>query len=149
MISGASRGIGATIAAELHAAGWCVSLGLRDPSAAPVAGDTVLACRFDALDPASERAWRRATLDRFGRLDGLVLNAGIHSRATVLEAQEDEFDRLMAVNVKSPMRLAQAAWNDLAATGADKPEPGRIVRSEGFSPSNRCSPPHCGSPSAA
>jgi NAD(P)-dependent dehydrogenase (short-subunit alcohol dehydrogenase family) len=32
--------------------------------------------RFDALEPASAEAWLRATLDRFGRLDALINNAG-------------------------------------------------------------------------
>lgn len=127
MISGASRGIGAAIAAEMRAAGWNVSLGLRRPETAGQGDPACLACRYDAEDPASEAAWVAATRARFGRLDGLVLNAGIHSRASVLEAGGAEFDRLMAVNVKSPMRLAQLAWADLAALTPEKPEPGRIV----------------------
>ncbi|MEC7762983.1 MAG: SDR family NAD(P)-dependent oxidoreductase [Pseudomonadota bacterium] len=127
MISGASRGIGKAIAAELLDAGWAVSLGLRDVSAAPFTGPNVLCSRYDALDPQSEAAWVDETRARFGRLDGLVLSAGIHSKTTVLDAGEDEFDRLMDVNVKSPMRLAQKAWGALAETGADKAEPGRIV----------------------
>lgn len=127
MISGASRGIGAAIAGRMRAAGWNVSLGLRNADAPPLAGEGVLACHYDALDRASEPLWLERTLARFGRLDGLVLNAGIHSRATVLEAGEAEFDRLMAVNVKSPLRLAQLAWPHLAALSAEKPRPGRIV----------------------
>ncbi|WP_240200399.1 MULTISPECIES: SDR family NAD(P)-dependent oxidoreductase [Paracoccus] len=127
MISGASRGIGAAIAARMLAAGWNVSLGLRHPENAGQTTDTRLLCRYDALDPASEPDWIDATIARFGRLDGLVLNAGIHSRATVLEAQEDEFDRLIAINVKSPLRLAQLAWPHLEALPQGKPHPGRIV----------------------
>lgn len=127
MISGASRGIGAAIAARMLGAGWQVSLGLRQPSAAPLQGRDVLACHYDALDPGSEQDWVHRTMARFGRLDGLVLNAGIHSNATVLEADNDAFDRLMAVNVKSPLRLAQLAWSHLGAITDQKPEPGRIV----------------------
>lgn len=81
----------------------------------------MLAHRFDATDPDSERAWCAATLARFGRIDGLVLNAGILIRKTVLEASEAEFDEIMAVNVKSPMRLAQLVWPALEAVQ------GRIV----------------------
>ncbi len=127
MISGASRGIGAAIAARMQAAGWNVSLGLRQPETAGPDTAQRLACRYDALDPASEHDWTQATIARFGRLDGLVLNAGIHSRATVLEAADDEFDRLMAVNVKSPMRLAQLAWPHLEALPDGKRHPGRVV----------------------
>ncbi|MGR3803736.1 SDR family NAD(P)-dependent oxidoreductase [Marinibacterium profundimaris] len=122
MISGASRGIGAAIATRMQDAGWSLSLGLRDPSASPLpAADNVITCRFDANDPDSETAWVAETGARFGRLDGLVLNAGIHSHSSVLDATGDEFDQLFEINVKSPMRLAQAAW-PLLEKG-----PGRIV----------------------
>lgn len=118
MISGASRGIGAAIAERLLDAGWAVSLGMRNPSA-PTGSwpdEQVLVAPFDALDPQSERAWVDATLSRFGRLDGFVHNAGIAPRRTVLEASGDEFDRVMEVNVKSPMRLTQHAWPHLVAS---------------------------------
>lgn len=122
MISGASRGIGAAIAMQMFEQGWAVSLGLRDPDASPLPrGDRVLACRFDALDAASESDWVAATMDRFGRLDGLVHNAGISSRTSVLDAEDEEFDRLLAVNVRSPMRLTRHAWPHLARSK------GRIV----------------------
>lgn len=127
MISGASRGIGAAVATRMARAGWALSLGLRRPEGAPVTGASVLACRYDATDAESERRWVLATLERFGRLDGIVLSAGIHSRATVLEAQKAEFDRLMEINVLSPMRLAQQAWPHLAALEGGKPHAGRIV----------------------
>lgn len=114
MISGASRGIGAAIALRMFDEGWAVSLGLRDPASSPMPqGDRVLACRFDALNPASESAWVAATLERYGRLDGLVHNAGISSRTSVLDAEDEEFDRILAVNVRSPMRLTRHAWPHL------------------------------------
>ncbi|WP_245199003.1 SDR family NAD(P)-dependent oxidoreductase [Jiella mangrovi] len=121
MISGAGRGIGAAIATRLVESGWCVSLGMRDPSASRLSGKTVLVCRFDALDPDSEKAWVADTIERFGRLDGLVHNAGIAPRTSVLDADDAAFDELFAINVKSPMRLTQSAWPHLAAAR------GRIV----------------------
>jgi len=127
MISGASRGIGAAIAARMKEAGWALSLGLRQPDEAQQSGPSVLACRYDAADAESERRWVADTIERFGRLDGIVLNAGIHSKATVLEAQQTEFEKLMAINVLSPMRLAQLAWPHLAAVHDGKPHAGRIV----------------------
>jgi NAD(P)-dependent dehydrogenase (short-subunit alcohol dehydrogenase family) len=59
---------------------------------------------------------------RFGRLDGLVHNAGIMLPLTVLEASDQDFARIFAVNVRSPMRLTAQAWPHLAAG-----RPGRIV----------------------
>jgi NAD(P)-dependent dehydrogenase (short-subunit alcohol dehydrogenase family) len=123
MISGASRGIGASIAEKLLAEGWAVSLGLRNPDGSPFkAHANALACRFDALDPESERTWLDETVRRFGRIDGLVLNAGMMIQKTVLEADDADFDLIFNVNVKSPMRLSQLAWPYL-----EKAKAGRIV----------------------
>lgn len=116
LITGASRGIGAAIACEMAAAGWNLSLGLRNPDSAPLHGPGVFTHAFDALNPASEADWVAATLGKFGRIDGLVLNAGIMVPGTVLAASSDDFDRIMAVNVKSPMRLAQLCWPALEAS---------------------------------
>lgn len=123
MISGASRGIGASIAEKLLSEGWAVSLGVRTPEASTF-GDNpdALVCRFDALDPESESLWVEQTLARFGRLDGLVHNAGMMIPKTVLEAEDADFDLIFNVNVKSPMRLSQLAWPHL-----EKAPAGRIV----------------------
>ncbi|MBB4346307.1 SDR family NAD(P)-dependent oxidoreductase [Aliirhizobium cellulosilyticum] len=123
MISGASRGIGASIAEKLLSEGWAVSLGVRSPEASAFKDNAnALVCRFDALDPESERSWMKETIARFGRLDGLVHNAGIMTPKTVLEAGDDDFDLIFNVNVKSPMRLSQLAWPHL-----EKAPNGRIV----------------------
>lgn len=123
MISGASRGIGASIADKLLSEGWAVSLGLRNPDVSPFKiHPNALTCRFDALEPESERTWLDKTLCRFGRIDGLVLNAGMMIQKTVLEAEDADFDLIFNVNVKSPMRLSQLAWPHL-----EKAEAGRIV----------------------
>jgi NAD(P)-dependent dehydrogenase (short-subunit alcohol dehydrogenase family) len=114
MISGASRGIGAAIAAALAEGGWRLSLGVRRPEAA-TDGDNQLVCRFDALDPASEVLWVARTVERFGRIDAVVHNAGITIPKTMLEANDDDFDLLFGVNVKSPLRLTRAAWPHLVA----------------------------------
>lgn len=113
VISGASRGIGAATAEAMLEAGWAVSLGMRDTGVSKFSGASVLNCRYDALDPQSERDWVSQTVARFGRIDGLVLNAGIMMKKTVLEATDDDFDRMFAVNVKSPMRISQLAWPHL------------------------------------
>ncbi|MEF2073759.1 SDR family NAD(P)-dependent oxidoreductase [Consotaella aegiceratis] len=115
MISGASRGIGAAIAAALRQAGWGLSLGVRRPAALQAHPDD-LVCRFEALEPGSEAGWVEATRQRYGRIDALVHSAGIMIEKSVIEADDDDFDRLFGVNVKAPLRLTRAAWPALAET---------------------------------
>jgi len=127
MVSGANRGIGKAVARRLATRGYRLSLGARDPAAlqpllAELPGEAPLCCTYDAEDLASAEAWVAATLERFGRLDGLVNNAGIAQSATILDPDEETLDRLWRVNVKGPLRLTRLAWPQLAASGQ-----GRVV----------------------
>lgn len=127
MVSGASRGIGAAIARALHARGYSVSAGARDVAAlqaalAPLAGERLLCGRYDAADRASHADWLSATLARFGRLDGLVNNAGTSNRFAIETGEEADFDALVAVNVKGPLFLTRLCLPHLRAGGS-----GRVV----------------------
>jgi NAD(P)-dependent dehydrogenase (short-subunit alcohol dehydrogenase family) len=127
MVSGANRGIGAAIARRLHAAGYAVSAGARDVAAleaalAPLAGERLLCARYEAADRDSHAEWVAATLDRFGRLDGLVNNAGTSNRFSIEEGEEADLDALMATNLKGPLFLTRACLPHLRASGA-----GRVV----------------------
>ena len=116
LISGANRGIGAAVARELGARGWKLSLGMRSPTPGCEPGDS-LVHRYDARAAGSERDWVAATMERFGRIDAVVANAGILSSKTVAEAEDDELDALLDVNVKAPLRLVRAAWPGLKQSG--------------------------------
>ena len=120
MVSGASRGIGRAVVDRLLARGYSVSAGMRDPDGAET--PQLMTARFDATDRASHQAWLDATLDRFGRLDGLVNNAGIADRFTLEHGDEADLDALLAVNVKAPLFLTRACLPHLRTSGA-----GRIV----------------------
>lgn len=127
MISGASRGLGAAIARRLHADGYTLSLGVRDPDRArkslgPAAAPPALVERFDATRAETAARWVESTVARFGRLDGLVNNAGIFKRVTFDAGSEEELDELWQVNVKGPFRLTRLALPHLRAAGS-----GRIV----------------------
>ena len=127
MISGANRGIGLAIAQRLHEDGFCVSLGARDmdglaAATAELGDERVLRCRFEARDRAMAGAWVAETVERFGRLDGLVNNAGILLDFPYDEPDEDLLDEMWEVHVKAPYRLIVAALPHLRACGE-----GRIV----------------------
>jgi len=127
MISGANRGIGLAVARVLYDAGYSLSLGARDPAAfADVTGDwapdRVLTGRYDATDQETHRQWVAATVERFGRLDGLVNNAGIMEDVSVEDGSDEALDRMWAVNVKAPLSMTRAALPHLRRCGA-----GRII----------------------
>lgn len=112
MVSGASRGIGAAIATRLAAAGWTLSLGMRTPR--PGEG---FVHAYDADAPDAEAEWVAATIERFGRIDALVCNAGVAMQKSVVEATDADMAAMLQVNVLAPQRLARAAWPYLTASG--------------------------------
>ncbi len=123
LVSGANRGIGLAIAGLLAARGYRLSLGARDPASIDVARfPDALTAAWQAEDAASSRAWVAATLERFGRLDGLVMNAGLALEVGLMEEDETAYDQMWEVNFKGPLRLARAAMPALRAAGH-----GRVV----------------------
>ena len=70
-----------------------------------------------------ERDWIASALDRFGRIDAVIANAGIMVPKTVIEGSDAELDAMWEVNVKAPRRLAQAAFPALAASGRGDVDP--------------------------
>ena len=125
MVSGGGRGLGAAIAERLLDEGWAVSLGLRDLGQAArfgAAADRLMAVHFDACLPATADAWVTATVQRLGRIDALVNNAGILRPVDFEEGNEADLDAMWAVNVKAPFRLVRATLPHLRKAGN-----GRIV----------------------
>ena len=124
MISGANRGIGRATMLELARRGYRLSLGARDPASIDVADleDKVLRFRWDATKAADATAWVEATIAHFGRVDGLVLNAGILHSVSIEDDLEPELDEMWDVNFKGPLRLIRAALPVLKQSGQ-----GRII----------------------
>lgn len=126
MITGANRGIGQAIANKLHSRGYTLSLGARDPKTLDTwRHKRVLTARFEATDKATHRAWIDATIDHFGRIDGLVNNAGMGGRITIEDGKEgddDAIDQVWQVNVKAPLSMIRLCLPHLRASGA-----GRII----------------------
>ncbi len=123
MVSGANRGIGRAIAEHLSGLGYTLSLGVRRPeSIAQWRARGALVARFEAREPASAARWVADTAAHFGRIDGLVNNAGIVRRFAFDRPDEAALDEMWDVNLKAPYRLIVAALPHLRASGA-----GRIV----------------------
>ena len=127
MISGANRGIGRAIAERLYAEGYHVSLGARraenlSPLLAGMDAKRVFAHAYEARDRAAAAAWVAATAKRFGRIDGLVCNAGVMHNFAIEDEQEALLDEMWEVNAKGPLRLIRAAFPHLKAAGS-----GRVI----------------------
>jgi NAD(P)-dependent dehydrogenase (short-subunit alcohol dehydrogenase family) len=104
LITGAARGIGAEIARRFREEG--ASVFVSDVNRAE--GEKTAASMgavFIPLDVTSEESWKAAlsaVLERTGRLDVLVNNAGINVRKNIEEMPVESFDAMFAVNVKGP-----------------------------------------------
>jgi 3-hydroxybutyrate dehydrogenase len=113
LVTGAASGIGRALAARLEGDGWRVlAVDLRpDPDGPGEPFEADLATR------EGNRAAVEAALERFGRLDAVVANAGFQHVAPVEEFPEERWDALLAVLLTSPFLLARHAWAALGASG--------------------------------
>jgi NAD(P)-dependent dehydrogenase (short-subunit alcohol dehydrogenase family) len=122
LITGAGRGIGRGIAEALAGRGFSLAINYhrddkaaeecrhRCRSAAPEQdGGSFELFKADISSAAARKHMIEDIYARFGRLDGLVNNAGIAPsvRADICEASEESFDRLIEVNLKSPYFLTR------------------------------------------
>ena len=129
LVTGAARGLGRAVVLALAHAGADVALGLRDVDAdaglvaeVEALGRQVLPLQLDVSDLAQVRAGVDAVVERFGRLDVLVANAGIAPGNPAEDVTEADFDATVAVNLKGTFFTAQAAGRAMLARGG-----GRIV----------------------
>jgi len=122
LVTGASRGIGRAIAIEVARLGYDVMINyvsnLAAAEEARVAahlagaeGTRIVLCQADVANQSDRKRLLDTTRSEFGRLDLLVNNAGIapSKRVDLLDESEEDFDHLIAVNLKAPYFLSQAA----------------------------------------
>jgi NAD(P)-dependent dehydrogenase (short-subunit alcohol dehydrogenase family) len=124
IVTGAASGIGRATAQLLAAEGAFVVLADVDETAGgaaqaaiEAAGGRAAFVRCDVTSAVDAAATVEAAVIATGRLDILVNNAGIMRRSDVLDLDEEDWDRTMAVNVKSIYLLSRAAIPVMAAGG--------------------------------
>src|SRR5690606_38172317 len=121
---GASRGLGAAMAVALAAEGATVVAAARSTQAlADVAArgeGRITAIEVDMRDEARVAGLVDEVVSRFGRIDGLVNNAGIAPAGKFVDQDPEIWKETLAVNVFAPMLLAQAAGRHMIAQGGGK-----------------------------
>ncbi len=119
IVTGAASGIGRATAQRLAAGGACVVA--ADIDAAGLAwtqgDDALLACPGDVTSEAFNATLVEACRKAFGRLDALILNAGISANGSIQEIDLELFGRVMDVNVRGVVLGLQAALPFLRADG--------------------------------
>ena len=123
LVTGSSRGIGRGIAIELGSLGYGVVVNYvhNEPAAretaasVDAAGGCGRAIRADVSSAADRERLVCETLAAFGRIDVLVNNAGVPvaERADLLEATEESWDRILAINLKAPYFLSQRVAREM------------------------------------
>ena len=112
VVTGASRGIGAAVAAELESRGfsvWSLSRSGGAPAGRPI--------RCDVTDEAALRAAFAAIADAAGPIGALVSNAGVHASAPSRKLATAEYERIMALNATAVMTGAREVHPHLVRAG--------------------------------
>lgn len=117
LVTGASRGIGAAIAAALSERGYAVAWAARSEAALAslVAEHGGLAVVMDLTDDASMGAALERAREALGPIDVLVNNAGIAESAPVEGTDDALWDRALRVNLTAPFRLTRACLPHMVA----------------------------------
>jgi NAD(P)-dependent dehydrogenase (short-subunit alcohol dehydrogenase family) len=130
LVSGGTQGVGAAAArSALREGATVVVTGRRGDVGAAAEerlrslGGEALFVAADVADVEQARASVRRTVEAFGRVDGLVNAAGLTSRGSLLDTTPELFDEHVAINLRGPFFLMQAAVEDMRRRGA----PGSIV----------------------
>jgi len=131
LVTGASSGIGAAIAARFAAEGARVAVNYRpgsprdrDAARAAVAGFTdAVAIEADVSRRDQVEAMVAAIVKEYGRVDIAVLNAGIEIKKGFLDTTDDEWNRVLGVNLFGSFAVSQAAAREMARQGGG----GRLI----------------------
>ena len=114
-VTGASRGIGAAVSRALSSEG--ASVGLASRSGDDLALENALGLACDVRDVEQVESAVAQTVERFGRLDICVANAGVGSYHTLVDTPLEHLEEMIDVNLKGTIYAARAAIPHLIASG--------------------------------
>jgi NAD(P)-dependent dehydrogenase (short-subunit alcohol dehydrogenase family) len=114
-VTGGASGIGAAVVDELRSRGARVAALDLNPDGVP---DGVLGVRMDVADDDSVRAGIELVVATYGGLDVLVNNAGIGAQGTVADNSDEEWHRVLDVNLLGVVRVTRAALPQLRRSAA-------------------------------
>lgn len=120
LVTGAARGIGLATTKTLLRAGWRVAMLDRDADALMAEADAladVVPVVADVSDPDQVAATRVTVAERFGRLDGLVNNAGVADFGPIADTTFERWRMVMATNLDGPFLMTQAFADLLGQEG--------------------------------
>ncbi|MDI9893277.1 SDR family NAD(P)-dependent oxidoreductase [Rhodococcus sp. IEGM 1381] len=118
LVTGGARGIGAATVAALLSAGVRVALVDRDFPPGTAGSERALQLTGDVTDPAAMVDCVAATIEKFGRLDIVIANAGITPPpATIRTIDRAVFDSVLAVNFGGVLNIVRAAADEIVASG--------------------------------
>ncbi|MER9845289.1 SDR family oxidoreductase [Mesorhizobium australicum] len=120
IVTGGNRGIGRAIADRLADEGAAVVVGdLRDDHAVNSGGvERLTFISLDVTKEVSVRTFVDAVLEKFGRIDVLVNNAGTVIHKSIDEQTAEDWDRLMAVNLRGPFLMAKYVVPEMRLVGS-------------------------------
>lgn len=127
IVTGAGRGLGRSMARALVEAGAAVTVASRTAAEldsfaeeTKAAGGRALACPTDVTDEGSVERMVEATVATFGQVDVLVNNSGIVASTPLVEQSAQEWDRVIATNLRGTYLATRAVGRHLLAQGSGK-----------------------------
>ncbi len=116
IVTGASRGIGAGVVAEFRRRGWAVVATSRTMEGA--ADPAVLTVEGDISDPATADRIVGGALERFGRVDTLINNAGVYLSKGFIDYTAEDYAQVVGVNVTGFFLLTQRVISQMLEQGS-------------------------------
>jgi glucose 1-dehydrogenase len=128
IVTGASRGIGRSVAMGLAGEGAAILVNHLEPDGAAekvareicAVGGRAFPLQADVSDLSHHERLVSAALEQFGRLDILVNNAGVEFREAFMESKPETWEQTLSVNLKGPFFLSQKAARAMLKTGGGK-----------------------------